>query len=53
MSELFYHFGLALAIGLLIGLEREFNKSDEAQQFFLVGFGPFLYLRLQVVQLQC
>lgn len=46
MSELFYHFGVALAIGLLIGLEREFNKSDEAHQFFFGGIRTFPLLAL-------
>ncbi|EPR68557.1 MgtC/SapB family protein [Cyclobacterium qasimii] len=46
MSELFYHFGVALAIGLLIGLEREFKKSDEAQQFLFGGIRTFPLLAL-------
>mgnify|MGYP003632687121 FL=1 len=46
MGELFYHFGVALAIGLLIGMEREFKKSDEAQQFLFGGIRTFPLLAL-------
>lgn len=46
MNDLFYRFGVALAIGLLIGLERQFKKSDDSQQFLFGGIRTFPLLAL-------
>lgn len=46
MSELFYHFGFALAIGLLIGLERQFNMSKESEHSHFGGIRTFPLLAL-------
>ena len=46
MTELFYRFGVALAIGLLIGLERQFRKSDDSQRFQFGGVRTFPLLAL-------
>ncbi len=46
MGELFYHFGVALAIGLLIGLERQFKKSEDSQQYLFGGIRTFPLLAL-------
>ncbi len=46
MNELFYHYGVALAIGLLIGLERQFKKSDESYQYLFGGIRTFPLLAL-------
>lgn len=46
MSELFYHFGFALAIGLLIGLERQFNMSKESEYSHFGGIRTFPLLAL-------
>ena len=46
MSEQFYHFGFAMAIGLLIGLERQFKMSDDPQQSLLGGIRTFPLLAL-------
>ena len=44
MIELFYRFGTALAIGFLIGLQREFSSSDE--QRALAGVRTFSLMAL-------
>lgn len=46
MSELFYHFGFALAIGLLIGLERQFKMSKDTDEFHFGGIRTFPLLAL-------
>jgi uncharacterized membrane protein (DUF4010 family) len=46
MTQLFYRFGVALLIGLLIGLERQFRKSDESQQYQFGGVRTFSLLAL-------
>lgn len=46
MSELFYHFGFALAIGLLIGLERQFNMSKDSNHSHFGGIRTFPLLAL-------
>lgn len=46
MTELFYRFGVALAIGLLIGLERSFRKSDESARYQFGGVRTFPLLAL-------
>lgn len=46
MSDLFYHFGTALAIGLLIGMERQFSESDKSNQFLFGGVRTFPLLAL-------
>lgn len=46
MSDLFYRFGIALAIGLLIGLERQFKKSDGSEKYLFGGIRTFPLLAL-------
>ncbi len=46
MSELFYHFGVALAIGLLIGLERELKRTDDSPHLLFGGIRTFPLLAL-------
>ena len=46
MPEIFYRFGVALAIGLLIGIERQFRKSDESAQYQFGGVRTFPLLAL-------
>ena len=45
MIELFYHFGIALAIGLLIGLERE-AKPEESNDYMFGGIRTFPLLAI-------
>ena len=45
MNTLFYRFGAALAIGLLIGLEREHAASREQEKIF-AGVRTFPLLSL-------
>ncbi len=40
MAELFYRFASATAIGLLVGLQREFAYEDEAEKTFSPAFAP-------------
>ena len=46
MSELFYHFGFALAIGLLIGMERQFNVDKGSEKSLFGGVRTFPLLAL-------
>ena len=46
MAVLFYHFGVALAIGLLIGLERQFRTPDEIEEYLLGGIRTFPLMAL-------
>lgn len=46
MPEIFYRFGVALAIGLLIGIERQFRKSDESAQYQFGGVRTFPLIAL-------
>lgn len=46
MNELFYHFGVASAIGLLIGFERQFRKPEGSQQFLFGGIRTFPLLAI-------
>jgi len=46
MTDLFYRFGVALLIGLLIGLERQFSKSDDSLEFQFGGVRTFPLLAL-------
>ncbi len=46
MIELFYHFGFALAIGLLIGLERQLKISIESKESHFGGIRTFPLLAL-------
>jgi uncharacterized membrane protein (DUF4010 family) len=44
--ELFYHFGVALALGLLVGLEREYSHADESQARLFGGVRTFPLIAL-------
>lgn len=44
--ELFYRFGIALALGLLVGLERECSHADEGQTRFFGGARTFPLIAL-------
>ena len=46
MAELFYRFFVALAIGALIGLERQFRKSDDSEQYLFGGVRTFPLIAL-------
>ncbi|OCB78773.1 MgtC/SapB family protein [Flavobacterium crassostreae] len=46
MTELFFHFGFALAIGLLIGLERQFKMSGDLEHALFGGIRTFPLLAL-------
>lgn len=41
MGDLFYRFGTALAIGLLIGLEREFRHTQDSKEGLFAGIRTF------------
>ena len=44
--ELFYRFGIALALGLLVGLEREYSHADEGQTPLFGGARTFPLIAL-------
>jgi uncharacterized membrane protein (DUF4010 family) len=44
--ELFYRFGVALALGLLVGLEREYSHADESQPRLFGGARTFPLIAL-------
>lgn len=44
--ELFYRFGIALALGLLVGLEREYSYADEGQERLFGGARTFPLIAL-------
>lgn len=46
MSELFYRFGTAAAIGLLVGLQREFAYEDEDEKTLFAGVRTFALIAL-------
>lgn len=46
LTDLFYRFGAALLIGLLIGIERQYRKSDESQEYQFGGVRTFALLAL-------
>lgn len=46
MAELFYRFGTAAAIGLLVGLQREFAYEDEGEKTLFAGVRTFALIAL-------
>jgi len=44
--ELFYRFGVALALGLLVGLEREYAYADKSQESLFGGVRTFPLIAL-------
>ena len=46
MAELFYRFGTAAAIGLLIGVQREFAREDRGEKTLFAGVRTFALISL-------
>lgn len=46
MAELFYRFGTAAAIGLLVGLQREFAYEDKDEKTLFAGVRTFTLIAL-------
>jgi uncharacterized membrane protein (DUF4010 family) len=44
-SELFYRFGVALVLGILVGLERQYSQAGETEQYF-GGIRTFAFISL-------